>query len=140
MSGISESPIFEALKQRLNFLESRQKLISENVANATTPNYTPRDLDEQAFVRQLERNVATPSSFQLARSDAQHLSGAQRSAPTVARIISAPDTEATLDGNRVVLEDQMFKMNRNRMDFETAIGVYQKALQIVRLAARAPGR
>ena len=52
----------------------------------------------------------------------------------------APDSEATLDGNRVVLEDQMMKMTEARLDYDTAIGLYQKSLAMLRLAARAPGK
>ena len=36
---------------------------------------------------------------------------AQRSATRAARSAKTPDSETTLDGNAVVLEDQMIKMN-----------------------------
>jgi flagellar basal-body rod protein FlgB len=40
----------------------------------------------------------------------------------------------------VVLEDQMIKMTDARMNYDAAIGFYQKSLSLLRMAARAPGR
>jgi len=49
------------------------------------------------------------------------------------------DSETTLDGNQVVLEEEMMKMTQARMDYDAAIGFYQKSLAMLRLAARKPG-
>ncbi len=54
--------------------------------------------------------------------------------------MTGADSETTLDGNKVVLEDQMAKMTEARMDYEAAIGFYQKSLDMLRMAARAPGK
>ena len=51
-----------------------------------------------------------------------------------------PDTETRLDGNSVVLEEQMLKMAESRMAYDAAIGFYQKSMNLLRMAARAPGR
>jgi flagellar basal-body rod protein FlgB len=55
-------------------------------------------------------------------------------------IMTHDDSETTIDGNAVVLEDQMAKASETRMQFETAITLYQKGLDLLRMAARAPGR
>ena len=44
------------------------------------------------------------------------------------KTVEAPESETTLDGNQVVLEDQMMKMTEARMDYDAAIGFYQKSL------------
>ena len=51
-----------------------------------------------------------------------------------------PDSETTLDGNAVVVEEQMMKIAETRMDFETMVGLYQKSLGLLRLASRSPTR
>ena len=51
-----------------------------------------------------------------------------------------PDSEARVDGNQVVLEDQMAKMTEARLDHEAAINFYQKSLSMLKLAAKAPGK
>jgi len=51
-----------------------------------------------------------------------------------------PDSEARLDGNQVVLEDEMAKMTETRLDQEAAITFYQQSLTLLRTAAKAPGK
>ena len=53
--------------------------------------------------------------------------------------MKAPDSETTLDGNSVVVEEQMLKMAESRMAYDAAIGFYQKSMQMIRMAARKPG-
>lgn len=115
-------PYFSLLRTRLDFLGERQKLIAENIANASTPRYTPRDLDAQAF------DAAMTKAARTGRHDSVR----------PARALDRPDSETTLDGNSVVLEDQAMRALETRTQFETAIALYQKGLQLVRLAARAP--
>lgn len=122
--SIGDSPYFALLRARLDFLGDRQKLIAENIANASTPGYTPRDLDSAAFERAIER--ATKSG------DASHIRSA--------RAVSRPDSETTMDGNSVVLEDQAMRAMETRMSFETGLSLYQKGLQLMRMAAKPPGR
>ncbi|MOA66170.1 flagellar basal body rod protein FlgB [compost metagenome] len=53
--------------------------------------------------------------------------------------LNAPDSETTLDGNSVVVEEQMLKMAESRMAYDAAIGFYQKSMQMIRMAAKKPG-
>ncbi len=53
---------------------------------------------------------------------------------------NAPDSETRLDGNKVVLEEQMMKMTDARMNYDAAVTFYQKSLGLLRMAAKAPGR
>ena len=57
-----------------------------------------------------------------------------------ANIVTHDDSETTIDGNAVVLEEQMSRSAEARMQFETGVALYQKGLALVRLAIRAPGR
>lgn len=122
--SIAQTPYFALLRARLDFLGERQRLIAENIANASTPGYTPRDLDAAAFEREMKRAA----------------NGGDHVRVPAARTISRPDSETTLDGNSVVLEDQAMRAMETRMQFETGLSLYQKGLALVRLAARAPGR
>lgn len=131
---IPNTPYFSLLRARLDFLGARQHLISENIANASTPGYTPRDVDEKAFVRALE----SASRAQESSGRGAFAQGGSKMPET--RIIDRPDSETTFDGNSVVLEEQAMRAMETRMQFETGLSLYQKGLQMLRLAARAPGR
>ena len=42
--ALDDIPLFSMLKGRLSYLNQRQQVISQNVANSDTPGYTPNDL------------------------------------------------------------------------------------------------
>ena len=44
-----------------------------------------------------------------------------------------------MNGNGVVLEEQMMHMTETRIEYDAAIGFYQKSLGLLRLASRRPG-
>jgi flagellar basal-body rod protein FlgB len=117
------APYFSQLRQRLDFLTDRQKLIAENIANANTPGFNPRDLDAQAFETAMERQARRGESKTIA-----------------ARVVTRPDSETTLDGNAVVLEEQTLRAGETRAAFELGLTLYRKGLDLMRLAARPPGR
>jgi flagellar basal-body rod protein FlgB len=133
---LANSSFFGLLRTRLDQLSERQRLISENIANASTPGYRPRDLDTSAFERMVQGD--TGGALQMTRTSAMHLNPAGQTAE--ANIITRDDSETTIDGNAVVLEDQMSRAAETRMQFETGIALYQKGLALVRMAIRAPGR
>ena len=74
----------------------------------------------------------------LAVTDSAHLSPAGAPASPY-RTHPQADSETTLNGNRVVLEDEMVRMGEARMNYDAAIGFYQKSLGLLRMAARRPG-
>ncbi|HUZ12949.1 MAG TPA: flagellar basal body rod protein FlgB [Caulobacteraceae bacterium] len=128
-------PIFAMLKSRLDYLSARQRLIAENVANSDTPGYAPKDL--KPF-------TVTGPGLALAGVAATLTSPMHLAAPATAalsgdRAIVSPDSETTLNGNSVVLEDEMMKMTQARTDYDAAVGFYQQALNMIQTAIRRPG-
>ena len=80
--------------------------------------------------------------MQPAQTSAGHMPGSAKrpGGGGVYRSVKGVDSETTLDGNSVVLEDQMIKMSEARMQYDAAIGFYQKSMALIRMAARPPGR
>lgn len=141
--NIDTIPLFSMLRSRLGYLTQREGLIAQNVANASTPNYAPRDLDGFTFQGAMQASegggAAAAGGLAAAPSAEGHIA-LQAAKPAGAwKAQVTPDSEATLDGNQVVLEDQMMKMSEARMDYDAAIGFYQKSLGLLRMAARRPG-
>lgn len=135
--GVVDLPLLNQIKGRLSWLDERQRVIAQNVANSDTPGYAARDLAAPKDFAAALRGQGGP--LQMARTSAGHIAP---SAGPVARYQSneTPDSETTLDGNSVVVEEQMLKMAESRMAYDAAIGFYQKSLQMIRMAARPPGR
>jgi flagellar basal-body rod protein FlgB len=140
---MSQIPLFQMLRQRLGYLGEKQRVIAQNVANADTPGYGPRDLKPFGFSASLQSQVGS-LAMQPSQTAAGHMPGNARIKPGGAngtfKAVKGKDTETTLDGNSVVLEDQMIKMADARMQYDAAIGFYQKSMNLLRMAARPPGR
>lgn len=146
--NLDEIPLFAMLKGRLGYLGERQKIIATNIANSDTPGYAPRDL--KPFSSSFAQAVGGASGLRLAQVEGS-AGGRGQSVTNIAhmaprRVSSAykadvsPDSEITLDGNGVVLEEQTMKLTESRIDYDAAIGFYQKSLGLLRMAARAPGK
>jgi flagellar basal-body rod protein FlgB len=145
MSDPNQISVFSLMKARLQMLGERQKVIAENVANVSTPGYVPDDINQEAFAATLQRMAGQGGSGGLARTamsatQAGHMAPAHGPSAPGLSTTKSPDSETTLDGNAVVVEEQMMKIAETRMDFETMIGLYQKSLGLLRLASRSPGR
>lgn len=136
---LANTPFFGMLRTRLDQLSERQRLIAENIANASTPGYRPRDVDTSGFERMLSSaSRGGIGGVTLARTNTAHMSPSGGGGSV--QIVTRNDSETTIDGNAVVLEEQMARAAETRMQFETGIALYQKGLELVRMAARAPGR
>lgn len=130
-------PLFSMLRDRLGYLSERQRVIAQNVSNSDTPGYTPSDLKAFSFT------AAMSGQLPMAKTQAAPQPG-HMTAPGARQVsfksIRTKDSETTLDGNSVVLEEEMLRMSEARMSYDAAISFYQKSLNMIRLAARAPGR
>lgn len=101
-----------ALKSR--HAAERLATIAENVANADTPGYRARDIEDFSdVIRRLWRD-APASEF---RKSDMAVEGAQ-----------------SPNGNNVSLEDQISRASRAARDHETASLIYGKALGFLRTA------
>jgi flagellar basal-body rod protein FlgB len=136
---LSDIPLFSMLRGRLGYLNERQKIIAENVANADTPNYRPHDLKPFSFEAQVKAAASSAGVQAVTQPGHMQAPNARRSL-SGSKPIRAADSETTMDGNGVVLEEEMMKMTDARMNYDAAIGFYQKSLGMLRTAIRAPGR
>ncbi|OYX57286.1 MAG: flagellar biosynthesis protein FlgB [Brevundimonas subvibrioides] len=137
--GVADIPLLSQIKGRMTWLDERQRLIAQNVANSDTPGYVGRDLRAPTDFAAAMRDGG---GLRMVQTSAGHMPvGGPNGAP-VARFTSeaSPDSETTLDGNAVVVEEQMLKMAESRMAYDAAIGLYSKAMAMIGLAAKVPGR
>jgi flagellar basal-body rod protein FlgB len=125
--AISDIPIFSMLRTRMQWHQQRQQVLAENVANADTPNYRPKDLVEPNF------GMTPPglAPLQLARTDPGHIAGfggdaTFRGNPNQYQVRPA--------GNAVNLEDEMIKVASNQMDYQAATQLYTRSLGLIKTA------
>ena len=123
--------IFAVLGKRMDWLSQRQQVLAENVANADTPNYVPRDLDEAEFGRIL-RNQLSPMAPKA--THAAHLRGTvQRGGPANSTRQKDP-YETSPSGNAVIIEEQLIKVTKTQSDYQMIVNLYRKHMDMVRIA------
>jgi flagellar basal-body rod protein FlgB len=127
--SLTGSPLVSMLKTRMHWHQTRQKLLAENVANADTRGFQPKDLKVPTFT---PAGVVTGGALEPLRTDPNHLvSTASRSGEDQRQ---ARRFEVTPSGNAVSLEDEMLKVAQNQSDYQLAASLYQKSLQMLRTA------
>jgi flagellar basal-body rod protein FlgB len=142
--NLAEIPLFAMLRDRMGYLSERQKVIAENVANADTAKFVPNDLKPFSFdarVQATQMAQAGGGASMMAATQAGHMApkNERRGIGSQFKTARSPDSETTLNGNAVVLEEEMIKMTEARMNYDAAISFYQKSMGLLRMAARKPG-
>jgi flagellar basal-body rod protein FlgB len=127
---LGELPLISAIKSRMQYHQSRQKMLAENVANADSPGYRPRDLkpfDMMLAARQADMTGSTKP----VQTQAGHFAGTNSGGLGSKR---ASVFESTQSGNAVNLEDEMMRLSQNNSDYQLASTLYGKSLSYLRLA------
>jgi flagellar basal-body rod protein FlgB len=129
---VSDIPLFSMLRTRMQWHQERQKVLAENVSNADTPRFRPRDLKPLDFGQQV-RQAGAVQPVRLASTDPAHIAGS-----SAAQGAFATDRNNKYDvkpaGNAVNLEDEMMKVAANQMDYQAAISLYSRSMGLFRVA------
>lgn len=132
-------PLFAMLKGKMTHTAERQRVIAANVANADVPGYAPRDLKPFSFDQQLRTMEASAPSVSMVRTSAAHIEMPDTPPAASSASVDSPDSEVRLDGNQVVLEEQMVKMNDTQGDYAAAVSYYEQSLSMLKMAVQKPG-
>jgi flagellar basal-body rod protein FlgB len=123
-------PLLTVLKDRMAWLDARQGVLAQNVANADVAGYTARDLKPLDFAQVL-KNTTGPAS--LALTDPRHI-GLPADSTTPFEEVDRADTESAESGNGVGVEEEMMKVGDTQAQYQAAANLYAKAVQLMRTA------
>lgn len=115
--------LFRLAERRLAWVDQRQRVLAQNVANANTPGYAPRDLSP--FSAMLDAGGSS-----LSRTDPLHLSGASGALGSVR---ARPGAKAP-NGNGVSMEEQLGKVADTAGTQELVTNLYHKYQSLFRTA------
>jgi flagellar basal-body rod protein FlgB len=126
--AISDIPGLSALRTSMQWHQQRQRVLAENVANADTPSYQPRDL-----VRPTAEGLAAGArpGLTMVRTAPAHIgfaSGDSNFADRNGGIETRPS------GNAVSLDEEMLKVAQNQMDYQAATSLYSRSLGLLKTA------
>lgn len=131
---LNNMPLLAALSKKINWLTARQKVVTENVANADTPGFKASDLRPLDFRKELAE-VTHSSTPKLAptTTDPRHLVGTE-SAARLEPVVEKTTTDRDINGNTVSLEDEMMKVSDNASDYQLMTNLYKKQVGLIKTA------
>lgn len=118
--------LLTAMNQRMDYLVTRQSVVSGNIANASTPNYLSQDVTFDSFLKQ------TPG-IDMAITNQGHMA-AKPAKPNMR--IEKDTTWMKHDGNSVKVDEEMMKLNDISLNYSTVTQLYNKHKQMYQLAVR----
>jgi flagellar basal-body rod protein FlgB len=132
-------PLLDLLRERMSWLNARQGVLSQNVANADTPGYAAHDLKPLNFEALLQRSSqASEFNGSLNTTNPRHIA-ISGSAPSGFDDDSSAGQQPDTTGNSVSLEEEMIKVADTQAQYQAAANLYTKAIQLMRTAIGRPG-
>ncbi len=135
--SLSDLPLMRAINAKLDYLDKRQGIISQNIANADTPNYQSRDLTKVDFGAAL-KNVSDKKTVVVEKTNSRHL-------PGLGEIGNAKDRsdrmtyEVAPDKNGVIIEEQLVKASEIQMDYNLLTSLSSKQSMLYKIAIGSQG-
>ena len=125
-------PLFDLVKSRLGWLGHRQDVGSQNIANADPPKDRARGVQPFKFEDVLRRSTRQPVNMQV--TQASHLPGIRQRPDAFKETVERKPYETSPDGNSVVLEEQIGKMNEIDINHRLITELYKKHLNMIKTA------
>jgi flagellar basal-body rod protein FlgB len=122
--------LFAMAQKSMDYLSRRQAVLSENVANANTPNFKSKDLAPLEF-----KDLMQPAAQTLRAVSTNPMHISPDAEPTRFQEISEHrPTESKPNGNQVQVEDQMQKIGLVKGNYELAVNLMMKHIAMLKIA------
>jgi len=133
--NLGKIPIFAALTRKMDWLSERQRVISQNIANADTPGYRARDLKPMSF-REMLSPEGPQGPMRPTATSPMHMAGGPSgtSDVTFREQANRKSYEMAPSGNGVALEEQLVKLAETQLEYNTATNLYRKQVGLIRAA------
>lgn len=126
------SNLFSLISQKMDYLTQRQGVIAQNIAQANTPEYKPKDLISFDEVLKKTQHAGS-NSFQLAATNPKHLVG-NTAGGTIRSKKESDLYEVKPSGNAVNLEQQLSNMSDTTAQYQMMTSLYKKSLSLLKTA------
>lgn len=130
-------PLLDVLRARMSWLNARQGVLAQNVANADTPGYVAQDIKPLDFAKVLE-NATSPASLSpgLSTTDPRHIALPGTQASGGLNVNEFEDSPT--NGDAVSSEEEMIKVADTQAQYQAAANLYSKAVGMMRTAIGSP--
>jgi flagellar basal-body rod protein FlgB len=131
MDASSSTDLVSLLLQKMGYLNQKQAVVAQNVANADTPGYKAHELAPFTFGDALTQ----AANVNLATTDPRHILPASMSGVN-AKTVESKSYETTLSGNSVNLEQQMMEVSKTAVEYKEITSIYHRIGQLFNIALK----
>lgn len=126
--------LFSLISQKMDYLTQRQGVIAQNIAQANTPGYKPKDVI--SFEEVLQKTGSSMSTgFKLTATSPMHMGGSSGGSKGLVRTVKESDVyEVKPSGNAVVLEQQVSQMSDTTTQYQIMTSLYKKTMGLLKTA------
>lgn len=129
---IKNIALFQAMGAKMNYLSTRQGVLAQNIANADTPEYRPRDLTKVDFGAVLQE-VTGSKKVRMEKTNTGHMTpGGNIDDPKNRK--SRITYEVAPGDNAVIIEEQMVKATQTTMDYNLMTNLMRKNVGMIQTA------
>lgn len=122
---------FAPNQQTLQLRNTRLELISQNIANAATPNYRARDIDFSASM------AAANQQFGMSLTQSKHIDAiGSAGASTEAALVYRVPLNPSLDNNTVEIGVEQAKFGRAAAEYQASLQFLENRISSMRKALR----
>lgn len=120
--------LFKGLGAKMEYLNTHQRVIAQNIANADTPGYRAQGLkgaDFSSVLKRIDSKAQTSMSVSQVATQSGHISGSDST--TRSKAVAQRDTyEVAPVGNTVIIEEQLINAQRTTSDYSLMTNLYRK--------------
>jgi flagellar basal-body rod protein FlgB len=131
--------LFKALGAKMDYLSHRQRVISQNIANADTPGYKPQDLTKVDFGSVLKGLTGGGRNVRLETTNSQHMPPPNE-VPGAKEKKQKETYEVAPAGNAVIMEEQLLNAGQTVMDYNLMTSLYEKNVRMIKIALGGGGQ
>jgi len=117
------------LTQKMAYLNQRQAILAENVANASTPGYEARDLTPFTFADAMKQ-----ANVGMATTDPKHIIPASMAGVNAKTVKAGYDV--SYSGNAVDMEQEMMKVSKTGIDYQAVTQIYHSVRSLFNIAIK----
>lgn len=117
------------LQKTLDLRLQNQQVIASNIANSSTPGYSPRRLE---FEEKLQQAVKNTTQKTTASHPNHFLIGTESVASVQPKVVELSNKSSLGDRNGVSLDQEMVALSQNQILYEATIQMLNKKLAILK--------
>lgn len=133
--------LMNGITEKMGYLQTRQRVLSQNITNADTPGYAAHDVSKPDFRKSMSRfmgyqPLASGEKLTVNTTNSAHAAHLKHIDRATTGDRMRKTYEITPTKNTVSIEEQMMNASQTAIDYQLATNLYNKNVDMIRSAIR----